>query len=336
MAGKEETKDEELELIIEEEEQTKEINVEEGEQPVDFAEIEGLEPEKPVAKKNHEPGKDTPRFKQVYGKLKEAERTIEDLREHGSDNDPIVQQLVADNKKLLTAMRENTAAVKDTAVAPEDTSKSEISAIQDKITSKKADRKEARAAYDNDKADDLTDEINSLHRDIDKINTKPKADAPTTVDHEGNDAVEEFIAASPWYDPKNENFDNIMASSAEALDATLRQDTSWQGRPVSERLAEVQYQIEKRFTWYMEGEAPDWLEEEDKNMSEDKGDGGKKPIRKAAVEGGGGGKPPAGKQGTVTLSAEQVRVANMMDIPLEQYAKQFANIEDGKGRGGFE
>ncbi len=312
----------EIEVTADEEPTEVEVDVTEGEEPVDYAAMEGdgKPPEKKDEKKEHMPKEGSLRYNQIYGKMKELERTLEDVQQHGVETSPIFKQLATDNKKLLDAVRQQTEAVKESVPQPADTRASDVERINGEISQLKSDRKEARGLFDNDKADDISDKIHDLQSELDKVKTAPKEEKPSVVDQ---DAIDQFTESSPWYDPNNEAFDETMADAAEALDSRLRKHPEWVNRPVLDRLVEVQDRIEKKFQWYVEGETPDWLDTgEEKPKDGDEGNGAKPPAkpRKAAVEGGGGGKPKA-TPGKVHLNAEQVHVAKMMGMSLEDYAK---------------
>ena len=309
---------EEKEDVVETPEMVEDPGQLEGETP---AEKDRREEDK--KDKEHFPPEGSKRWKKIYGEHQEMQRTIADIREGGTSKDPAFIQLVEDNKKLLTAMRDNTEAVKATK-EPEDTRGSEVAAIQTKIDAKKSERKTARDTYDNDRADAITDEIHELQIQASRIADAPKKESAPEVSHDTRDAVEAFTKASPWYNPNDKLFDEVMAGAAEALDTRLRGMQEWSNRPIPERLAEVQHRIEEKFQWYLEGEEPDWLDKEEKEVEDEKPN--TRNMKRAAVESGGKSKPKD-VPGTVTLSKEQLYVADQMGFSPQQYAKSVAVIE---------
>ena len=263
-------------------------------------------------KEEHEPGPDTKRFKQVYGKMKELERTIEDIREHGMTADPIVKEMVSHNKRLAKAMEkvaENVAKVEGVDA---------VVALETKLSNLREDRKSARSNNEDDKLDGLNDEIVDLQfaireaKEAKVAKAKEKPAAEETVDEaEIRQEFVAFVDKSPWFDPESEDYDSIMQGAAMALDKDLQNDVRWSSKPLGERYEEVRKRITKRFTW----EATD--AEEEVPVKE------RKKLKAPAVETG-QRRPKGGKSTKMRLSAEEVKIADAFGLSPQEYAKQLA------------
>ncbi len=303
----------EKEELAEEEVEEIEIEVEEEVKEVEEDEEKWVDPGKKEGVEEHEPPADSKRFKQVYGKMKELERTIEDIREHGMKSDPVVKEMVAHNKRLAKAMEkvaENVAKVEGV---------DEVVALETKLSNLRESRKDARTNNEDDKLDGLNDEIVDIQFQIREAREakvqKAKEEKPAveeTVDEaEIRQEFVAFVEKSPWFDPESDNFDSIMQGAAMALDKTLQNEVRWSSKPLGERYSEVNKQIVKRFGWEDTGEEPEVPKK-----------GRKKPTA-AAVEGG--GSKPRGNSGVkIKLTTDIVNMAEAFGLSPQDYAKQLA------------
>ena len=303
----------EKEELAEEEVEEIEVEVEDGGEEVEVEEEAWEDPGKKEGDEEHEPPADSKRFKQVYGKMKELERTIEDIREHGMKSDPIVKEMVNHNKRLAKAMEkvaENVAKVEGV---------DEVVALETKLSNLREARKDARTNNEDDKLDGLNDEIVDIQFQIREAREakvqKAKEEKPAaeeTVDEaEIRQEFVAFVEKSPWFDPESEDFDSIMQGAAMALDKDLQNDVRWSSKPLGERYSEVNSRIVKRFGWEGTEEEPEVPKK------------GKKRPSAPAVEAG--NRKPKGSGGVkVKLTADMVNIAEAFGLSPQEYAKQLA------------
>lgn len=230
-----------------------------------------------------------PRFKEVYGKLKDSERKIEELSktvESLSSTTEIIDELKNHNMKLADTLdRMMEGKEKDKVV-------SEIDVIQSKIADLKKIRIEARKELEYEKIDNLDDEIDELK---DKLRTMKLTPQTQQYDAELIEVFDNFVQENPWFLD-----DDIMQAAAYTIDAKLLKDSKY-ARNHTARYAEVKRIVEEKFKF--------------------NGRSNSKQPTFANVEGS-SVKNSGGSLKSVNLSAEHVRAADLLGIAHDRYAKQ--------------
>ena len=248
-----------------------------------------------------DPSWDNRRFRQIYRKAKDSERSAEELK---SD----IKAMAEHNRKLAEAAERITSSTEKLVQKESDTQTSaaqiEIEKLEDSIKSLKSERKAARTEYDWDKVDEIEDQIQKLDKKLDKKRDeaeaalekakekKPDATPPLRPDMA---AIKEFVTSTDWYNPESDDFDPVMASAAKEYDAALMQKSEYKGKIdlTSDRLKKVKDYIEKRFSYKKEN--------------------GNGKDKRSPVEGvGNEGAPDSHRSNNTTLTADQKRIAHMM------------------------
>lgn len=242
-----------------------------------------------------------PRFKEVYGKLKEQERKNEDLLhrlEALEGTQEMLEELKTHNRQLANAIENmNEGRAKDKVV-------DEVTSITEKLSSLKQARKEARESLDYDAQDKIEEEIDELKEKLREVKTsKTSTPSQPAPDTELVEAFNTFVEENAWFTE-----DPIMQTAAFTVDALLLKDEKWKNVSPSERYAEVKKRVEKRFGYVDDSSN---LEQSSK-------------TKVASVESGSNRIVGTPRSTTVKLSAEEVRMAEVLGISSEQYAKQKA------------
>ena len=245
---------------------------------------------------------DHPRFRQVYGKMRQLERDMETLTKTLGERDKMVDEMRSHNKRLADSIEKGFKSVS----AEKDTTADEITKIEGEITNLKEQKKAAIKDENFDLLDELNDKIYDKKDTIKALRAK-KAESTPSPSGKGEDGltdderviVSDFVKDTPWF-----NEDPIMRAAAIATDNILKADNVWGRKPLKERLIEVRSRIEKRFG--IEQKRPGGA------------DGG------GGLDGGGGG----GK--IIRLSKDQQDMARNLGLSEKDYAKQLSIIEGGK------
>ena len=241
-----------------------------------------------IAQENITP--EHPRFKEVYGKLKESERKFEELSktvETLSATNGIIDELKEHNSKLANALEKMMdGKEKDKVVDVIDQIQSELAALKTK-------RNIARRELEHENVDRLDDEIDELKDKLRNIKLTPKNEVPQ-YDVELAEVFQEFIDENDWFLK-----DDIMQAAAYTIDAKLLKDSKW--RDPRKRYAEVKRIVEDRFNPNVRS----------------------KPKQQfSSVEGGSSQNSQGALTKSVTLSPAQVNAANALGISHDKYAKQ--------------
>lgn len=272
-----------------------------------------------------EPPTDHPRFKEVYGKMKEYERQLEDLKSKGIDNSSLVKELREHNKRLASAI-ENMGSSKDEssnfnksqsdAIISID---SEITSAQNQLGNYREEKKDARDKLDYDKLDYLDEQILEIRLKIKALEEKKgivKELKPDKVSSAEDKVDEDDIAVTDWIDDTSWfSKDVIMRGAAIALDKELINSKKWRNESTEKRLEEVKQQIEKRFNFSSNND-------DDKNKDRREG-------RFSDVEGGEVKKGKANK--SIKLSAVEMDLIKGMGVTVEQYLQQKSLISKEGG-----
>jgi len=287
----------------------------------------------PENAKSH-PSWDNKRFRQVYRHDKETARENAQLRED--------MKLALEHSKRTAEAMENLAKVQTQNVTSEVHKKAEgiqaelqdmeqdLAAISDQ---KRAVRRNREMSEDNkwDKIEELEKREKTLERQIARKTSEAEAAVKEAKEAEKRTketpksepepafqvAVREFVQTVPWYNPKSDDYDPLMADAAEKYDKALLMKEEWGAGKVTSlennkaRLAKVRKYIEDRFQWKGNGN----------------GDGERRPVR--LVEGVGDEQGDGRQKGAVRLTPMQKQIAhNMLDDVVgpakaeAEYAKQ--------------
>ena len=268
--------------------------------PLDPGNEEGV-----IAKKEHEPSSDHPRFKEIYAEAKENGRKLGEANEKIAKMETGYDALREHNSKLAGKVEVLVAQGSQAPVPPVPPVETfDFDANKEKI----AELKEKKKGFLDDtelrKADDVQDEIEELQEKAKEAKATPPVVAPPPpapsapeLVPEVQQAINKFIADTPWYDNKTEGFQPLMAGEAERLDSLIKDKPEWANKPMSERLDYVKAQVEKKFS-YETPSAPETVP--DPNA----------PTPPPTV--GGVAPPEGGDQGGIKLTADQMHVAEGM------------------------
>lgn len=239
-----------------------------------------------------------PRFKEVYGKMKDLERRVGEYEE--------TQKLTREHNAALVKAIEKSAEVTREALINKDDSATDdkmIEQLNAKLTELKASKIAAKKGFDFEVEAKIDDAIFEV-RDAIKEATLLKKERKSTPSEKHNDADQDqmlvWAKVTPWY--FGDDADPLMRAAAHELDRMLVRDPKWENVEPSERLKEVGKRIEARFGW----------KPNNKVVAFQKKPGG--------VESAGGDKGGASK--IVRLSAAELRTAQGLGVSPEEYAKQ--------------
>ena len=226
-------------------EKDEEKNPDEIEMVEDPGSLEGARKNPRTEQDNLTP--DHPKYKKIYGKMKEFERTIEDMAADRAKDAEMMEAFKLHNKELAEAFKqqgaEQTVAIKEAMAAPKVDPKAELT---EKIAALEAEKVQARKDMDQDKADQIVDELMDLKI---QLRTAPEPDpiAPST-DTEGTptpEAVAAYKALADgveWF-----NNDKDMTEYAESVDDFLIKSPKWNSVPIIDRYREVVRRVEEEF-----------------------------------------------------------------------------------------
>ena len=260
--------------------------------------------------RDNEPPKDSPRWNQIYAKMKDYERDREALQAKLSEKDAVMDEVRKHNAKLMERMEELSNKALDTLGGKRDESPAELPEIQalsqtiDQLEEQKA---QALEALDSKTVIKIDKEIRKLERMIDNYESKKRSDKPKEQDKpkpkqpsEPPPEVIEFMDASKdWF-----GRDPLMTGAAMEYEKYLSLHPDHRGKSHKEILKKVKEDIEVVFSRL-------------KSSGKD-GNRGKPP----APESGIGLQKPGASSRTVKLSQDEVRVAQGLGLSVEDYAKQ--------------
>lgn len=250
------------------------------------------------------------RWNKIYYQGKEAERLGNELAEVKGT----VSALRQHNDELMRVVTETKNAV-DTTV--KDKTANDVQTIKASIQTLKQQRREYAAANDMANAFACEDRIEELKEYLEEL-SKPKTEditkkvVDTVKESEDKRTYSKFLKETPWYNPKEDKFDEAMTAYADSL--WVKANKNWSGT-YEDNLESVKKKVETKFKY-------------------GNGAGGKPPTL-PPVEGAGGGKPPA--EIKIELNDEERRVAiNMFDNlspndAIKRYAAQKAIIANNRG-----
>ena len=249
----------------------KEGDEEVGKDWIDPGQQEGVKKKDPRMAQE-ELTEDHPRFKKVYGKMKDFERQIADMRKD-SKNDPYVKMIMEHNKRLQGVI-EKMADSKTTIEVVAGGKGDELSVLQEELKVKKAAKVDALSRLKHDEVEGYDEEIYKIRRKIEKME-EAKAAATTekkTVDEKGKEKAKEktdeippevqavydtWIDSTPWLKhsenknlaPETKVLYGRMKRAAMRAEEVLSKDPDFVEGPLEDTLAEVRRIVEVQFNY---------------------------------------------------------------------------------------
>lgn len=228
----------------------------EQEDVVDPGQFEGLrKPEK------HEPPVDSPRWNQIYGKMKDFERKLESSEVTLKEKDAIIEEMRKHNQAIMTKFAElsdkSIEKISEVQVSNQKVNQeSDIDRINKVIDGLEEQKTQAMSDLDWSRVGRLDKEIRKLEWDVIRLGSikqenpreqKPKENNPPKQDPvKPHDAVLAFERDNKWFKD-----DPIMRAAAIAYDFEISKDQKW-ANDVTGKLAEVKKVIEQRFNYQSE------------------------------------------------------------------------------------
>jgi len=263
---------------------------------------------------DNEPPPDHPRFKEIYGKMKEFEKQVEAMKLDKEQNGNMIDALKEHNTKLAEAVEKSMTKVSEavTKKQEEDSISNEINSITTSITDIREQRKKAFSDADWDRADNLSELLDDAKSKL--ANLKKQKDTKIVVTNEkikvspeeasvmsesSKKIIDTWVADNKWYleDP-------LMAGAALNYEAQKMKDSEWASKPIVERLAEIKKVVEERF-----------------GMS--KGGNGATSAPSVDISSEAGSRQVIS---VTSLSSEQMAAARALGITPEDYAQQIKFI----------
>jgi len=236
--------------------------------------------------KKNEPPPDSKRWDKVYGRMKQAERTVDEFKKQLEERDKQYERdlelIRKHNEQLLSVQKP------DPVYSPEtDDFKTKIRDLKSAKIQAKKDLDWDREALIEDQIEDLKERLERQERENFRSKVKKEAKQEAKVETV-NDELLEWQANTAWFNTESDSFDPLMRGAAIEMDNRLLADKKWAGKPLKARLNEVRKIVEERFRW---------------NEATIKG-------KIPSVEGAGGVQPR--KTESTTLSEDEKRVAQKM------------------------
>jgi hypothetical protein len=239
------------------------------------------------------PPEGSKRWNEVYGKMKEFERQLEESKGEKKQTEVLITEMRSHNQKLVSSLEDMTDATKN--ASEEKTKGSEVARVEGTIKELQAKRVEATKALDYDTADDLTDSLGELRVQLKELKTSPAETKQQKGDQGLDPVTQSWIDNNKWFKD-----DAVMRDAAVTYEEQLSQE--FPTEPLSEILKRVKDKVVQKF-----------------HLKEDAGNAGK---GSSLVEGGNSNGSGAQSKGAVRLSPTEVMLANGLGISLEAYAKQ--------------
>jgi uncharacterized coiled-coil protein SlyX len=207
-----------------------------GEGENDLSQV--LEAEGTKAEK-HEPPKDSPRWGEVYRKMKEQERMIEGLN-------TMIKESQTHNRRLAKAIEKGIEKVTDANV--KEATDDKVQKLEDELKEMRELRKQALKDVDYDKEEELTSRILDLREQLkeekaEALRKKAAKDSKgAETSDEGDDAevIAEWSSKTSWF-----NEDPLMRAAAQTLDVVLVNDKKWSKKPVALKEQIIEFEMKK-------------------------------------------------------------------------------------------
>lgn len=256
-----------------------------------------------VAQENITP--ESPRFKEVYGKMKTLERKIEEYEVQGKSTTTLIEDLRKHNERLAKAIESSVDLTREVITSGKESGDEEAKLLHEQQTQLREKKTAALKQFDYDAVAELDDQLMEVKLALKELSYKKTA--PKQKSEDGPDpAFGEFVDSTLWFN--SDTADPVMISAAYEIDKVLLRDPKWSNQPIRERLAEVGRRVEARFGWTSNG----------KKKSPSSGVEGKSPVTPAKTE-----------ETTVRLTAAELTVCKGLDITPEAYARQKVFIQKG-------
>jgi len=285
------------------------VDLDQEETPVsDPGQLEGLRKSKPT---DNEPPPNHPRFKEIYGKMKQYEKQLLEVSESTKYIDAMKQHNADLSNKLAEVLEnshKNTVDILTRQNTPDP-----VQLLESAIQTLNTKREEYRKAMEHDKADSINDQLIEAKVQLliekNKKSEVPVKDVPskepTTATEPSDDLektyVKTWISKNPWFT------DNLtIRKQAIEIDNKLLSSPEWRDKTIIERLREVESQI--------------------KNIYSGKTSSSGFPN----VESEAGGSSSNLFDNKITLTATEVEIARGFGITPQEYAKQRMTIKGGR------
>lgn len=199
---------------------------------------------------------ESPRFKEVYSRMKDFERELESVRAEKTHSSELIEAMKEHNTKLAEAIEQGVSKAVEIV-----NTKNEVSDIQaridsnlDKVSELKGKKKQAYKDADWDTLESIDEEVERIkdetnmlrfskqEKEKEKVAAPKAEESKSAWDAVSKKAVNDFIKQCPWY-----NSDSIMKAAALQLDYEYENSEEWQGKPLALRLSKVKEVIENRF-----------------------------------------------------------------------------------------
>ncbi len=291
-------------LVVGEEEKGVKVEIEAESKPAEKVKIDPREAQEKLTP-------DSPRFKEVYGQMKALERKVEEYEEKGRNTEKLMAEFKSHNERLAKAIESQVELSREAITAGKDESDEKIKQLTSYLAELKTKKVDALKTFSYQDVVDLDEEISETKDDIKNLrykkSVKEKEKGMAKENAEIDPAFIAFIENTPWFN--GDTADPVMMQAAYEMDNVLLRDPKWSKKSIEERLAEGGRRVEARFDWKPENPTV-------------------KTKHTSGVEGV--SKVKGVKTTTITLTPEQVAMANGLGIPLEAYAKELAFMEGGK------
>lgn len=246
---------------------------------------------------------DMPRYREVYGKMKSYERKVEELEEKDKTTEKLMEEFRIHNERLAKAIESQVELSREAITA--DKEKKSEDGIFNELTTHLAGLKEKKVAalksFDYDAVADIDEAIMETKDELKELKkTTPSKGKEKGENTEVNPAFISFLKETKWM--SGDDADPLMVQAAYTMDDILLKDEKWSKKSVAERLAEVGRRVEARFNW--------------------KSEKGKNGGQRSVLGSEGVSRVNVKGSSVITLTPEQVAVANGLGIPLEKYARQ--------------
>ena len=254
------------------------------------------EPKGKVNPKDTSPPEGSKRWNEVYGKMKEYERKLEDVGKKTQQTDDLIGSMREHNQKLVSSIEKMTEVTQNAADTK--TKDSKRDSLEQVIKETKLKRVEATKALDYDVADDLTDTIGDLRVQLKELDTPAKETQPKGKSLDP--IAQKWINENKWFDD-----DPVMRDAAVHYEIEYSQQ--YPGESMDQILGRVKAQITSKF-----------------HLKEDVPSSGSTLVESGNSNGG-----KAVQGSTIRLSPDEVRLAEAFGVKVEDWAKHKAMANGG-------
>ena len=269
--------------------------------PDDPGQFEGLEkPKKDPKTEQDKLTPETPRFQEIWKRMKIAEDKIESGSKF--EDSPVFKEMQKTNKML----RDSIDKLSTTIVDGNDTKAT--NALAEQLEGLEAEYETAVADLNHMAMSKIQRKMGALDRKIEAEANKPKEKKETIPAEEPElspefyDARNKLISNTNWMNPKKPDYNKQMVNYIGNIDAALEVDPEWEDATLDERFAEAARVTEERFIGKLD-------------KADAKPNGGKPKV--STVE---GASPHKGGKKIVKLDADQLDAAAAFGMTPAEYA----------------